>query len=84
MRQMGRDYNVELTFSLQNGDYLADVPVVIKDSQGNAVLDVTSEGPLFYARLSPGRYTVIAQSNGQSRQQAIEVGQQQTRLHMTW
>ena len=59
------DYNLHLLFAQAvTGEYFAMVPLRIYSSSGATLVSATSEGPFFYARLTPGRYTVEAIHNG--------------------
>ena len=73
MREMANQYNLHLTFAAADGSYLADIPVTIQDSKGNTVLDTVSPGPLFYATLTPGTYTVAASANGKTQTKRVEI-----------
>jgi hypothetical protein len=85
LAQEARGFGLKLVFAEPNGDYLADVPVVIEDNHGNAMLQATSEGPWFYAELPPGRYTVVTQQSGKQYTRSVEVpkrGQKEVLIHM--
>ena len=85
LQAQSREYNVQLTFATKEGNYLADIPVTIVDSQGRKVLDAVSEGPLLYTKLPPGTYNMIAQADGQTHQRKVQVNQQQVaQLVFTW
>ena len=85
LQTQSREYNVKLTFAAKEGNYLADIPITIVDAQGKKVLEAVAEGPLFYTKLSPGTYTVIAQADGQTHQQKVQVNQQQlAQLLFSW
>jgi hypothetical protein len=44
-----------------------------------------ANGPLFYAKLKPGRYTVSVDNNGHTINKTTKVGQQQrTALSFIW
>ena len=73
MREIANRYNLHLTFASADGSYLADIPVTIQDNSGNTVLDTVSPGPLFYANLTPGAYTVAASANGKTQTKQVEV-----------
>lgn len=49
-------YNVRFLFTLQEGDYVADVAVKITDKKGRVQLDQLSEGPILMVRLPAGDY----------------------------
>lgn len=63
-------YNLKLVFSLIEGNYLADINVVLKSAAGKVVLEHFAEGPIFMARLPAGTYSasVTYQGNAQTRQ----------------
>jgi hypothetical protein len=85
LRQVDGAYNVKLIFAASAGNYLADVHILIEDSHGTRVLEAVSEGPWFYTQLPPGTYNVLAQAEGQTRQQRAQVTQQKrTQLQFYW
>jgi hypothetical protein len=68
------EYNLRLLFAVQgSGQYLADVQVKLLDQKGNTVLDATSDGPYFLARLKPGSYRLVAESAGKPITRSVEV-----------
>lgn len=78
MKSAMRDYPLTLTFVGSTGnarEYLANVPVIIKDGQGNIVLQALSEGPFMLISLPNGRYMVSASYKGKSQQHAMTVSQ---------
>jgi hypothetical protein len=59
------DYNLHLLFAQAvSGGFFANLPVRIVDASGAVVVNATSMGPFFYARLKPGTYTVSAAHRG--------------------
>lgn len=76
MQAVRRDYPLSLMFVRKDkprNAYLADIPVTIKDAQGQVVLETTSDGPFLYVKLPPGRYTVSAAHAGKTRTAAVYV-----------
>jgi len=73
LNQTGRDYNLKLSFALTSRNYLGDVAVEIRDSAGRVALEAISEGPWFFAKLPPGRYTVVVKCNENMQQKAVQV-----------
>lgn len=59
-----KDFNLKLIFTEVNGGYLSDVKVAINDTAGNSLLQTTTEGPLFYTHLAPGKYTLTLENDG--------------------
>jgi len=80
------DYNLSLLFSVRGtGEYLSDIKVSITDSRGNMILETISEGPMLLAQLKPGRYTVIADLEGQTAQRTAVVGnKRRTSISFIW
>ena len=59
MAKFSGDYNLKLVFiALPSNKYLSNVVVNILDKEEHKIIEVISEGPIFFARLIPGIYTV--------------------------
>lgn len=85
LRAMSKDDNLELSFALQNKEYLGGANVLIKDSRGRDVLRAVSDGPLFFAELAEGTYTVEATTSGKTLKQAVHVpAKGQARVYFAW
>src|SRR5258705_13760959 len=77
--------NLELSFALQNKEYLGGANVLIKDAKGNNVLEAVSGGPLFLVDLPAGSYTVEATAMGKTLKQAVHVPSKgQERVYFSW
>ena len=76
MQSAAAQYNLRAVFIAHTGQYLADVPVSIKNQRGDIVFDGVSEGPMLWVGVPPGRYVVTAQYSGQPMAQSVEVGNQ--------
>jgi hypothetical protein len=82
---LARDFNLKLVFALQSGSYVADVKVAIADAAGKALLDATSDGPWFLARLPAGTYQVVATFGGNAVKRQVSVGAAQlTTVDFRW
>ncbi|MDY6991449.1 MAG: carboxypeptidase-like regulatory domain-containing protein [Pseudomonadota bacterium] len=67
------EYNLKLIFAeKQDGQYLADVNVVITNAAGETVLETVSDGPWFYAQLPAGDYQVSATVNGRTVEKTVQ------------
>ena len=67
MKSMESQYSLSVTFAEQNNgkaDYLADIPVTIRNSSGQTVLSVNSDGPYLLVQLPPGSYDITASHAG--------------------
>ncbi len=88
MKREARNYPLELLFVARQGkhdDYLADMPLTIKDAKGSVVFRGTSQGPYFLARLPAGRYTVTSRDHGRSVTRHVNVGHKGTqRVVFEW
>src|SRR5215510_2040428 len=85
LNAIGKTDNLELSFALQNKDYIGGAEVVIKDKNGAEILEAVSDGPLFFAKLPEGVYTVKATAMGKTLEQTAHVPSQgQTRLYFAW
>jgi hypothetical protein len=78
--QADADHNVKMVFALNTGNYLADVAVSVKDSNGRTVVEGVSDGPWLYAKLPPGKYTAAATYNGHTVTQSFTVGRSGDRV----
>jgi hypothetical protein len=73
--QQATGYNLHMTFAVGPQDeYTADVDVTIEQSPGQTVLTLRQTGPLLYVKLPPGKYTVVATRNGETRHDVTDVG----------
>lgn len=54
-------------------EYLAEVYLQIKDTKGNTVVDMTTDGPFFLADLPLGKYQIIAEHEGVVKSNVIRV-----------
>lgn len=68
------NFNVKLVFALQSGNYVSDVRVAIADAKGKTLLDTTSAGPWFLARLPVGNYQIVATFAGNAIKRQVAVG----------
>lgn len=65
MQAIRAGYNLHLLFSIKGtGEYVSDVNVRITHSNGYTVMESLSDGPMLFAKLKPGRYTVAVDRYG--------------------
>lgn len=67
------EYPVKLTFANSNGAYMSDVDVTVKNSAGETVLGLTTDGPVLLMDLEPGTYTLSADSGSEVKTQKLNV-----------
>ncbi|HUI17644.1 MAG TPA: carboxypeptidase regulatory-like domain-containing protein [Alphaproteobacteria bacterium] len=74
LRELRPSYNMHLLFASQgSGQYLAEVNVKILDQKGQTLLEAIADGPYFYAKVSPGKYRIVAESEGIALSKIVEV-----------
>ena len=73
LRAMAETDNLEMSFALQDKEYLGGAKVLIKDNTDRVVLDATSDGPLLYAKLPQGAYTIMATANGTTQFRKVTI-----------
>lgn len=79
------DYNVHIMFASPNGAFVEDNQTIIRDKSGAEVLNVNA-GPLLYAKLPVGAYTVEAKHNDEVKTQKLNVTKKTKdgKVHFTW
>jgi hypothetical protein len=85
LEAMSGRFNLKLTMALTNRDFVSDASVRIRDAQGQVVLDTVADGPLLFAQLKPGTYTVSCTLDGKEIHKTAQLtsGKQQ-QLVFTW
>jgi hypothetical protein len=73
LASMSKNDNLELSFALQDKEYLGGAKVTVRDHKGNNVLEATSDGPLLYAKLPEGTYTIVATANGTTLMRQVQI-----------
>jgi len=86
LQLMRADYNLHLLFSMRDtGEYLSDIKVIIADATGNDLLETVAEGPMIFARLKPGRYSISAHRNGHLINKTVNISNKRSAsLSFTW
>lgn len=74
LNTLAGQFNLKLVFALQSGNYVSDVQVVIADAKGKTLLDATSAGPWFLAKLPAGNYQIVATFEGKAVKRSVTVG----------
>jgi hypothetical protein len=84
-RASARDYDLQITNSEKDGEFTAGTSLVVQAKGGQDVLVLRSTGPLVYAQLPPGEYTIHATFKGVERVQAATIaGKGATDIHLIW
>jgi hypothetical protein len=65
--------------------FVFDAKIRILDASGKPIVDADGAGPLFFASLPAGKYTVAATAYGQTKEQSVSVtAGKQTAISFTW
>lgn len=86
MRRVAKEFPLRMTFSeRKDGEFLADVPVVIADARGNPVFELSKAGPMVYVMLPNGKYKVSARFKGLTESQEVTLaGKDGKDLYFNW
>lgn len=84
LRAKEDQYNVKFVFTLIEGNYVADVEVVLKDAAGRIVVEHFAKGPIFMARMAPGNYSATVTYRGEALTRAIRVGEKLRTEYFRW
>jgi hypothetical protein len=81
---MAKGYNLKLYFAMPSGGYLADIKVEIQNSSGKKLVETTSGGPWFFARLPEGNYRITVAYKGHTQVRQLAVGPKFQQLGFWW
>ena len=86
MRRIAKEFPLRMTFSeRKDGEFIADVPVVIADARGNPVFELSKAGPMLYVMLPNGKYKVSARFKGLTESQQVTLaGKDGKDLYFHW
>jgi len=85
IKAMGRNYSLKILLSVTSTELLTDVEVMIRDTKGAVVFKGVAEGPLMYANLHPGNYTVSASMAGTTLVKGVQLQpNRQAGIHFVW
>jgi len=73
-----QEFNLKLVFTLVEGNYVADVGVVVRGAAGKTLITHLSDGPFFLAKLPAGSYSVAVTYRDRKQERKVKVG---GRLH---
>jgi hypothetical protein len=76
MKSVEKQWPLSMEFAETRGghaDYLAGVDVVVRDASGRTALQATTDGPFMLAQLPPGRYTIEASLDGNTKRESVTI-----------
>ncbi len=72
MHRLAKEFPLRITFAeRKDGEYIADVPVLISDEKGNPVLELSKAGPMLFVMLPDGKYRVSSRFEGLTESQEV-------------
>ena len=74
LNALAADFNLKLVFALTSGEYVSGARVVIADAKGKTLLEATSDGPWFLAKLPSGNYRIVATLADKALNRQVSVG----------
>jgi len=80
--QAGR-YSMRMVFSESNGQYIVADHVSLR-KKGAEVMSVDNAGPLLYAQIPPGQYSLAVSYRGVTQTRNLNIGNRNGDIHMTW
>lgn len=85
LNALSHDDNLRLSFALAKGEYLGGADVKIEDNKGQEILEAEADGPLFFAKLPAGKYTVQATTMGRTLTRTVNISaRRQTPIYFVW
>jgi hypothetical protein len=76
MKSVEKQWPLSMEFAENHGghaDYVAGVDVVVRDASGRTALQATTDGPFMLAQLPPGRYTIEASLDGNTKRESVTI-----------
>ena len=85
MQKIARgNYNLQFVFAEATGPYLADIKVDIQGQNGKKLVDMSTNGPWFFAELPNGQYTITVTHDGKSEVQRLDIGKNFQKVIFNW
>ncbi len=84
MKQNMKKYNLRLIFATSKGQYLASIPVEIKDGQGKVVFRMKTNGPWLFLNLPAGQYDITASYNNKELKKRTQIEKGPETVILTW
>jgi len=87
MQSLANDYPLNVVFIQKLGEreeFLAGVKVQILDRYLHLLLDVVTEGPYLFMALPQGKYLIVAEYNGDAKQQWVSIKSKNDKKVVFW
>ncbi len=84
MDAMAKDYNLKLVFAQAPKNYVSGVKIKIEDHSGKALIQTTSSGPWFLAKLPQGDYRIIVSFHDHSEMRHLKMAAGAKTVEFFW
>jgi len=84
MNAMAKNYNVKMVFAEAPRDYVSGVKLKIEDHSGKVLLETTSSGPWFFAKLPQGDYRLITSFHHHQEMRSLTVASGHQTVEFFW
>lgn len=84
MEMAAEDYNLKIALTTASGAYLAQIPLTIRNDNGEVAFETRTTGPWLYVNLPEGRYTVAAEYDGTTRERKLQLGVGTEKIILQW
>ena len=84
LKAMEKDFILKIVFAVLQGQYLSNIPLMIRNSGGKELLSTDSKGPWFMANLPPGNYEITAVYKNQKKKQTVTIGDKLNIVMFHW
>ncbi len=73
MHAIEPNYNFRLEMATASGHYIGNADVEIRDANGDVMLQTKADGPLLFADLDPGKYSLNVTRNGELKMKNFSI-----------
>lgn len=84
LQQVKGDYNLHIMSASHDGAFVGDTHLTVRSKSGEVIFEADA-GPLFFAKLPSGVYTIEATHNGSTKKQTVSLkGSKAAHIHLGW
>ena len=86
LKTMESQFNLKVVSAHKDSEYSGNIALIIRDKSGKQMLNITTNGPLFYAKLPAGDYVVEAVLEQQRFERKLHIGKTEKlqTVYFTW
>lgn len=84
METMAENFNLKIIFAMASGEYLAKIPVTIRDNKSGEILHLIVNGPWLFVKLPEGTCTILAHYKDKAMEQTVRVNENLKTIWFHW